>query len=322
MEDLNAVMRERLEKATELERGNIALYPNAYPVTHKLKDLLERAAGKTAEELESDQAAYTVAGRILSVRSFGKSIFMHIADVDSRIQIYIQQNRIEKEGHALAKKLDIGDIIRVSGQLFRTKTDEPTLLVKELVLLAKNLRPLPEKYHGLKDVEVRYRQRYVDLIVNEQVRETFRKRALMIAVIRRFFSDRSFLEVETPMMQTVAGGAAAKPFKTHHNALDMDLYLRIAPELYLKRLLVGGFERVFEVNRNFRNEGVSTQHNPEFTMVEFYQAYATYEDMMSLTEELFCEVAREVNEGKMALEYQGDVIDLSPPGSDTHFRNR
>jgi lysyl-tRNA synthetase class 2 len=313
MEDLNIVVRERLEKAAELERGNIALYPNAYPVTHKIKDLLERVAGKTAEELESDQAAYTVAGRILSVRSFGKSIFMHIADADARIQIYIQKNQVEKEGHALAKKLDIGDIIRVSGQLFRTKTGEATLLVKDLVLLAKNLRPLPEKYHGLKDVELRYRQRYVDLIVNEQVRETFRKRAMIIAVIRRFFSDRGFLEVETPMMHAVAGGATAKPFKTYHNALNMDLYLRIAPELYLKRLLVGGFERVFEVNRNFRNEGVSTQHNPEFTMVEFYQAYATYEDMMALTEELFCEVAGEVNEGKMVLEYQGEVIDLSPP---------
>ncbi len=313
MEDLELVVRERLEKAAELERGNIALYPNGYPVTHKMRDLLEHAAGKAAEELEADQQAYTVAGRILSVRSFGKSIFMHLSDMDAKIQIYIQQNRIGEEGHALAKKLDIGDIIRVSGQLFRTKTDEVTLLVKELVLLAKNLRPLPEKYHGLKDVELRYRQRYVDLIVNEQVRETFRKRALIIAVIRRFFSDRGFLEVETPMMHAIAGGATAKPFKTFHNALNMGLYLRIAPELYLKRLLVGGFERVFEVNRNFRNEGVSTQHNPEFTMVEFYQAYATYEDMMSLTEELFSEVAGEVNEGKMVLEYQGDVIDLSPP---------
>jgi lysyl-tRNA synthetase class 2 len=313
MEDSNILVRERLEKAAELERQNIALYPNSYPVAHKIKDLLARAAGRTNEELESDQGDYTVAGRILSVRSFGKSIFMHIADVDAKIQIYIQQNQIGKEGHALAKKLDIGDIIRVSGQLFRTKTDESTLLVKELVLLAKNLRPLPEKYHGLKDIELRYRQRYVDLIVNAQVRETFRKRARIIAAIRRFFSDREFLEVETPMMQAVPGGATAKPFKTYHNALNMELHLRIAPELYLKRLLVGGFERVFELNRNFRNEGVSTQHNPEFTMLEFYQAYATYEDLMGLSEELFCEVARQVNDGKMVLEYQGDVIDLTPP---------
>ena len=212
-----------------------------------------------------------------------------------------------------ARKLDIGDIIRVSGPLFRTKTNELTLLVKEVVLLTKNLRPLPEKYHGLKDIELRYRQRYVDLIVNDQVKETFRKRAAIIQTLRRFFSERGFLEVETPMMQAVPGGATAKPFKTYHNALSMDLYLRIAPELYLKRLLVGGFERVFELNRNFRNEGVSTQHNPEFTMLEFYQAYATYEDLMTLTEQLFSEIARTANNGKMLIEYQGQVIDLSPP---------
>ena len=238
---------------------------------------------------------------------------MHIADSDARIQIYVQQNQVGQESYSLAKKLDIGDIIRFSGPLFITKTGEVTLLAKEFVLLAKNLRPLPEKYHGLKDIELRYRQRYVDLIVNEQVRETFRKRARIIAAIRRFFSERGFLEVETPMMQAIPGGATAKPFKTFHNALNMDFYLRIAPELYLKRLLVGGFERVFELNRNFRNEGVSTQHNPEFTMLEFYQAYATYEDLMELTEELFRLIAMEVNEGNMVLEYQGDVIDLSPP---------
>jgi len=313
MEDLNIVVRERLEKAAEFERQNIALYPNGYPVAHKITDVLERAAGKTAEELESDAAPYTIAGRIMSVRSFGKSTFMHIADADARIQIYVQQNQIGQESYSLAKKLDIGDIIRFSGPLFRTKTGEVTLLAKEFVLLAKSLRPLPEKYHGLKDIELRYRQRYVDLIVNEEVRETFRKRARIIAAIRRFLSERGFLEVETPMMQAIPGGAAAKPFKTYHNALSMDFYLRIAPELYLKRLLVGGFERVFELNRNFRNEGVSTQHNPEFTMLEFYQAYATYEDLMELSEELFRLIAMEVNEGRMVLEYQGDVIDLTPP---------
>jgi len=312
MEDLNIVVRERLEKAAELERQNIALYPNAYSVPEKIKDLLA-AGGKTAEELESDQTAYTIAGRVLSIRSFGKSTFMHIADADAKIQIYFQQNQIGEESYSLAKKLDIGDIIRVCGPLFKTKTDELTLLIKGLVLLAKNLRPLPEKYHGLKDIELRYRQRYVDLIVNEEVRETFRKRAQIISTIRRFFTGRGFLEVETPMMQAIAGGATAKPFKTRHNALNMDLYLRIAPELYLKRLLVGGFERVFELNRNFRNEGVSTQHNPEFTMLEFYQAYATYEDLMGLSEELFREIAQEVNEGAMCLEYQGSVIDLSAP---------
>ena len=312
MEDLNIVVRERLEKAAELERQNIALYPNAYRVPEKIKDLLA-AGGQTAEELESDQTVYTIAGRVLAIRSFGKSTFMHIADADAKIQIYFQQNQVGKESYSLVKKLDIGDIIRVCGPLFKTKTDELTLLIKEIVLLAKNLRPLPEKYHGLKDIELRYRQRYVDLIVNEEVRATFRKRAQIISTIRRFFTGRGFLEVETPMMQAIAGGATAKPFKTHHNALSMDLFLRIAPELYLKRLLVGGFERVFELNRNFRNEGVSTQHNPEFTMLEFYQAYATYEDLMGLSEELFCEIAQEVNEGGMCLEYQGSVIDLSAP---------
>jgi lysyl-tRNA synthetase, class II len=313
MEELNAVTRERLEKAAELERQNIPIFPNGYPVSHRIKDLLEHAEGKTAEELGSEDKSYTIAGRILSVRSFGKSTFMHIADADSKIQIYLQQNQIGIESYTIAKKLDIGDIIRVSGSLFRTKTDEATVVVKELVLLTKNLRPLPEKYHGLKDIEIRYRQRYVDLIVNEEVRETFRKRARIVGVIRQFLSDRGFLEVETPMMQAIPGGATAKPFKTYHNALNMDLYLRIAPELYLKRLLVGGFERVFELNRNFRNEGISTQHNPEFTMVEFYQAYATYQDLMTLTEELFAEIAKAVNDGKLLIEYQGEVIDLTPP---------
>ncbi len=313
MEDLNIVVRERLEKAAELERRNIALYPNAYPVPDRIKNLVAGVGGNKAEELESDQTAYTIAGRVISVRSFGKSTFMHIADADAKIQIYFQQNQVGEQSYSLAKKLDIGDIIRVSGPLFRTKTAELTLLVNDFVLLSKNLRPLPEKFHGLKDIELRYRQRYVDLIVNEQVRETFRKRAQIISVIRRFFTERGFLEVETPMMQIIPGGATAKPFKTHHNALDMDLYLRIAPELYLKRLLVGGFERVFELNRNFRNEGVSTQHNPEFTILEFYQAYATYEDLMPLTEELFRKIALEANEGGMSLQYQGSVIDLLAP---------
>ncbi|MCE5333379.1 MAG: lysine--tRNA ligase, partial [Desulfobacteraceae bacterium] len=253
MDDMNIVMRERMEKAAELEQQSIPIYPNGYAVPHRIADLLEHAANKTAEELESEASnLYTVAGRVLSARSFGKSIFMHISDSNGRVQIYIQQNQLGKESYGLAKKLDLGDIVRVAGPLFRTKTNEVTILVKELVLLTKNLRPLPEKYHGLKDIELRYRQRYVDLIVNEQVRDTFRKRARIIATMRRFFSERGFLEVETPMMQAVPGGAAAKPFKTYHNALNMDLYLRIAPELYLKRLLVGGFERVFELNRNFR----------------------------------------------------------------------
>ncbi len=313
MEDLNVVMRERLQKAEELEKIHVPLYPNGHPVPHHIKDLLEVAGEKSGKELESLGREYTIAGRILAVRSFGKSIFMHVLDAQERIQVYFQQNHLGQDSFSIVKKLDIGDLIRVTGTLFRTRTEELTLSVKEFVLLSKNLRPLPEKYHGLKDVETRYRQRYVDLIVNEAVRDTFRKRAKIVETIRRFLSDKGFLEVETPMMQPIPGGATAKPFKTHHKALDMELFLRIAPELYLKRLLVGGFERVFELNRNFRNEGISTQHNPEFTMLEFYQAYATYEDLMTLTEELFVEIARAVNEGRLEVEYQGMTIDLTPP---------
>jgi lysyl-tRNA synthetase, class II len=313
MEDLNLVMRERLLKAQELERAEIALFPNSYAVPHQIGNILREYSDKSAEELEQSTAAFVIAGRILAIRTFGKSIFMHLLDTGGKLQIYLQQNQVGSDAYALVKKLDIGDIIRVSGTLFRTRTQELTLLAKEVVLLTKNLRPLPEKYHGLKDVETRYRQRYVDLIVNESVRETFRKRTRIIQTVRHFLTGRDFLEVETPMMQLIPGGATAKPFKTHHNVLDMDLYLRIAPELYLKRLLVGGFDRVFELNRNFRNEGISIQHNPEFTMLEFYQAYATYEDLMVLTEEMFAEIARAVNGGRLQLDYQGHNIELTSP---------
>ncbi len=313
MEDLNVVMRERLQKAEELEQINVPLYPNGHSVPHHIEDLLEVAREKNAQELENLGTQYTIAGRIMAVRSFGKSIFMHILDARGKMQLYFQQNHLGKDSFATVKKFDIGDLIRVTGSLFRTRTEELTLSVKDFALLSKSLRPLPEKYHGLKDVETRYRQRYVDLIVNEAVRETFRKRAKIVESVRRFLSGKGFLEVETPMMQPIPGGATAKPFRTHHNALDMNLFLRIAPELYLKRLLVGGFERVFELNRNFRNEGISTQHNPEFTMLEFYQAYATYEDLMTLTEELFVEIAGAVNGGELEVEYQGMTIDLTPP---------
>lgn len=313
MEDLNQVMRERLQKAEQLESEGLCLYPNGFDVPDRIGDILNAYGETPGAELETVTRTFTVAGRVLGYRSFGKSIFMHISDAFGKIQIYVQKNKVGEEAYTLVKKLDIGDIIRVTGHLFRTRTEELTLLSEHLDLLTKNLRPLPEKYHGLKDIEVRYRQRYVDLIVNEEVRETFRKRARIIQAVRQFLRDRGFLEVETPMMQAIPGGATAKPFKTFHNALGMDLFLRIAPELYLKRLLVGGFDRVFELNRNFRNEGVSTQHNPEFTMVEFYQAYATYEDMMQLTEDLFSHIIYTVNNGKFELEYQGQTIDLTPP---------
>ena len=321
MEDLNLVMRERYKKAEDMEKEGVALFPNGYAVAHRIKDLVATFAVTSAAELEAQPTAFTVAGRIVAIRSFGKSIFMHLLDSGERIQLYVQQNQVGKESYGLARKLDIGDIIRVQGTLFRTRTEELTLLVQEMVLLSKNLRPLPEKYHGLKDVELRYRQRYVDLIVNEEVRETFRKRAEIIQAMRRFLMDRGFLEVETPMMQPIPGGATAKPFKTFHNALGMELFLRIAPELYLKRLLVGGFERVFELNRNFRNEGISTQHNPEFTMLEFYQAYATFEDLMSLTEEIFGAVATAVNGSSLNVSYQGEEIDLSPPWARYRFND-
>jgi lysyl-tRNA synthetase, class II len=313
MEDLNTVMRERLQKAMELEQADYALFPNGYGVPDHMQDLITAHADRNAEELEQHPVSCTIAGRIMAIRTFGKSTFMHLLDAGGKLQIYLQQNQVGKDGYSLAKRLDIGDIVRVSGQLFRTRTNELTVLVKDLVLLTKNLRPLPEKYHGLKDVETRYRQRYVDLIVNEAVRATFQKRTLIIQTLRRFLSDRGFLEVETPMMQIIPGGATAKPFKTYHNALGMDLFLRIAPELYLKRLLVGGFEKVFELNRNFRNEGISIQHNPEFTMLEFYQAYATYEDFMAFTEELFGSIAKAVNGGSLLVDYQGQGIDLTPP---------
>ncbi|RUM37690.1 MAG: lysine--tRNA ligase, partial [Desulfobulbus sp.] len=248
----------------------------------------------------------------MSMRKFGKAAFFHIQDESGRIQIYARRDLLGDEAFGLFKKWDVGDIVGIEGKLFKTKTGELSIEAASLQMITKSLRPLPEKFHGLTDVETRYRQRYVDLVVNPEVRDTFRKRVEIIRLIREFFANRGFLEVETPMMQPVPGGATAKPFKTHHNALDMDLFLRIAPELYLKRLLVGGFERVFEINRNFRNEGLSTRHNPEFTMLEFYQAYATYHDLMDMTEELISWLAYEVT-GSMQITYQGVDVDLSPP---------
>ena len=251
--------------------------------------------------------SFAVAGRMMAVNRFGKSAFARFRDRSGQLQAYVRLDKVGEEAYSLFKKLDIGDFIGMTGTLFRTKTGEWSLLADSLRLLAKAMRPLPEKFHGLKDPEKRYRQRYVDLIVNEEVRVIFLKRSRMIQAIRNFLLDRDFLEVETPMMQPLPGGADARPFKTHHNSLDMDLFLRIAPELYLKRLVTGGFERVFEINRSFRNEGISTQHNPEFTMLEFYQAYATYEDLMALTETMFQTVARAVT-GATDISYQGETI--------------
>jgi lysyl-tRNA synthetase class 2 len=245
------------------------------------------------------------------MRDFGKAAFAHIQDASGKIQVYFKKD-ILPEQYQLIKKIDIGDIIGLRGKLFRTKTNELTVEVEDFMILTKSLRPLPEKWHGLKDIETRYRQRYVDLIVNPEVRQVFVKKSMIIKGIRDFLEAKGFIEVETPMMQPIAGGATARPFKTHHNALGVDLFLRIAPELYLKRLLVGGYERVYELNRNFRNEGISTKHNPEFTMLEFYIAYRDYHFLMALTEELISSIA-EKTLGKLQVEYEGHVIDLTPP---------
>ena len=262
--------------------------------------------------VKADGPIFNLAGRMMAINRFGKAAFIRFRDRSGQLQAYIRKDRIGDEAYNLFKQLDVGDFVGLSGGMFKTKTGEWTLLASELKLLCKAIRPLPEKFHGLKDPEKRYRQRYLDLMMNADVRDLFVKRSRIIQEVRNFFLERDFLEVETPMMQPVPGGAEAEPFKTHHNALGMDLFLRIAPELYLKRLVVGGFERVFEINRNFRNEGVSTQHNPEFTMLEFYQAYATFSDLMELTEQLVSTVAHAVT-GSTVLSYQNNPIELAGP---------
>ncbi len=312
MNNENSLLKARREKAESLAELGVSLFSNTFRTPQQIKEILPRGESLAPESHEAEGGSYRVAGRIMSMRKFGKAAFFHLQDESGRIQIYARRDLLGDELFAQFKKWDVGDIVGVEGKLFKTKTGELSVEAAKLQMITKSLRPLPEKFHGLTDVETRYRQRYVDLVVNPEVRKTFRKRVEIIRLIREFFSNRGFLEVETPMMQPVPGGATARPFKTHHNALDMDLFLRIAPELYLKRLLVGGFERVFEINRNFRNEGLSTRHNPEFTMLEFYQAYATYHDLMDMTEELISWLAYEVT-GSMQISYQGVEVDLSPP---------
>jgi len=309
-EDLNDLMRQRREKLEALRAQGLDPFGGRFPVTHWAAPLAERLRSAGEEELKGVEPV-SLAGRIVALRDHGKSCFAHLMDYTGRIQLYARADRLGDD-YARFTDLDLGDFIGVTGELFRTRTGELTVNVKAWSFLAKALRPLPEKWHGLKDVETRYRQRYVDLVVNADVRAIFLLRARLVAALRRFLDARGFLEVETPMMQPIPGGAIARPFKTHHHALDMDLYLRIAPELYLKRLVVGGFERVYEINRNFRNEGVSTQHNPEFTMLEFYQAYADYTDLMELTETLFAELAQTLR-GGLTLRWGEHAIDLTPP---------
>ncbi len=313
MVEENEQIRVRKQKLAALQEGGAQAYPNDFSPTHTAAALPERFAAASTEELEKIEETFSLAGRIMSLRYFGKAAFFHMQDRSGQIQVYVRQGDSPPEAVTLLKEsLDVGDLVGVVGPVFRTRTGELTIKATTLRLLSKALRPLPEKWHGLQDVEVRYRQRYLDLIVNPQVRDTFRKRAQLIRLIRQFFVERDFLEVETPIMQSLAGGALAKPFITHHNTLDIDLYLRIAPELFLKRLIVGGVDRVFELGRNFRNEGVSTKHNPEYTMLEFYQAYTTYEHLMTLTEELFVFLAQEVHGGPRFI-YGEHEIDLTPP---------
>jgi lysyl-tRNA synthetase, class II len=312
MEELNDLLQQRRDKLAELRAQGHNPYANNFPVSHVMADVSAAHAEQDADALADCQETYVVAGRIMARRDFGRAGFLQLQDRSGRLQVYVGKDNIGETAFEQFKKLDLGDIIGVTGVPFRTKTGELSLRISALQLLTKSLLPLPEKWHGLTDVETRYRQRYLDLMVNPEVRDTFHKRSRIIALIRDFMVARDFLEVETPMMQPIAGGATAKPFITRHNTLKMDLFLRIAPELYLKRLVVGGFERVFEINRNFRNEGISIQHNPEFTMMEFYQAYATYEDLMDFTEELICQVAKQVC-GSHQISYGGKPVDLSPP---------
>ncbi len=300
----------RKSKLVEIEKLGYAVYPNQFPASHTVPAVRSKWGMTQTEDLEATRSTVAVCGRIMAIRAQGKAGFATLQQDGERLQIYVRLDAVGENGFALYKLLDLGDHIGVSGYLFRTRTGELTVHVERLTFLSKAMLALPEKFHGLADVELRYRQRYVDLFTNLEARAVFVKRAKALKALRRFFDDRGYLEVETPMMQQVAGGAAARPFKTHHNALDMDLFLRIAPELYLKRLVVGGLDRVYEINRNFRNEGVSTQHNPEFTMLEFYQAYANYHDLMQLTEELIEFVAMEVN-GTTITEFNGHTIDLS-----------
>lgn len=287
----------RRDKLKQIEALGQESYPRRYDFTHTIPQILHDYTAKTGEELEGSRVNVRVAGRIMAIRLMGKAGFAHLQQDAQRLQIYVKKDAIGDKGFELYKLLDLGDHVGVSGYLFRTRTGELSIHVEEITFLSKDLLPLPEKWHGLTDVELRYRERYVDLVMNLEVREVFIKRSKLVQSLRRSLDARGFVEVETPMMHAVAGGAVAKPFVTHHNTLDIDLYLRIAPELYLKRLTVGGLDRVYEINRNFRNEGISTRHNPEFTMLEFYQAYADYRVVMELTQQLIEHAARDVTGG-------------------------
>jgi lysyl-tRNA synthetase class 2 len=303
---------QRQAKLDELAAMGVARYPNRFDRSIDVTSLVEEHGPSTAEALESARPEVRVAGRILGIRSFGKASFLVLSDGRERVQVYVRADAVDARSFEIFKRLDMGDHVGVAGRVFRTRTNELSVWAAQIEFLAKCLLPLPEKWHGLTDIEVRYRQRYLDLIVNPEARRTFETRAHVVAAIRQFLNGRGFLEVETPMMQPIAGGALARPFVTHHNALDIDLYLRIAPELYLKRLTVGGFERVYEINRNFRNEGISTQHNPEFTMLEFYETYVDYQHLMRMTEELLSHVAMKVL-GTLETPFGDQILSFAAP---------
>ena len=320
MDEASELIQQRIRKLESLKKEGGNPFPNDFKVTHTSKEIHDAFGSLSDEELKSIEKTFSLAGRILAIRDFGKASFLQVQDRKGKIQAYVQKDLVGNQAFQLFKTFDLGDIIGLQGTVFRTRTGELTLQVQQVRLLTKSLRPLPEKWHGLTDVEIRYRHRYLDLIANPRAREIFLTRIQIIQKIRDFFIHRDFIEVETPMMQSIPGGATAKPFKTYHNALNMELYMRVAPELFLKRLVIGGFERVFEINRNFRNEGISTQHNPEFTMLEFYQSYATYEDLMTLTEELFYLIVKEIHE-EGNLTYQGKEIDFTPPWKKMRFKD-
>ncbi|MDR1656200.1 MAG: lysine--tRNA ligase [Deltaproteobacteria bacterium] len=316
-EEQSPVIQARFQKARVMAETGLRLYPNTFRPTHRVELVRAECGGLESSELAEKEQYYCLAGRLMARRDYGKSIFFDLNDPTGKIQLYARKDKLAAETYELVRQLDIGDLVGVGGRVFKTKTGELSILLETVELVTKSLLPLPEKYHEM-NVENRYRRRYVDLIMNEESRRVFQIRSQTVAAVREFMVERGFVEVETPMMHAIPGGATAKPFETFHNSLDRTLYLRIAPELYLKRLLVGGFDRVFELNRNFRNEGLSIQHNPEFTMMEFYQSYADYNDLMDLTELMFETVAKKVL-GRTDLNYQGLTFDLKGPWSRVTF---